>query len=186
MSNYDVFGIVLAVMMLVLGYLIFKEVQKVIEAKKVIKSYKKEQESLAEKKVVADNKVEMNRIREIRETIIKTVDSFLKSAKFINAVAIRNEEKIYQYIYSDGQLYEFKKFLLENDRSIGIDAVQLCFRGLEYERVTLVRPFMEKFTSEIDLTPDGNPNIASRGLGMSLESRDGKDVVKTEMPLKVV
>lgn len=103
--------------------------------------------------------------------ILETVDNFIKNAKFVKPVAIKENETIFEYIYDkeEGSLYKFDKFLLDNQKEIGIDEEKLAFRGLKYERVSDPSDFIENHIQSIESLKSGNPNIQDGGIGMNTE-----------------
>lgn len=103
--------------------------------------------------------------------ILETVDNFIKNAKFVKPVAIKENETIFEYIYDkeEGILYKFDKFLLDNQKEVGIDEEKLAFRGLKYERASDPSDFIENHIQSIESLSSGNPNVQDGGIGMNTE-----------------
>ena len=86
-----------------------------------------------------------------------------------------------EYVYSDGFLYEFKEILAGNNRRVGKDSENLCFRDLSYLRVNNPTDFIEKFSDELSKTESGNPNMEDRGLGLTSEEKEEvKEVIEKQ------
>lgn len=159
----------LAIILIGLVCFVYLERKKAKAAKEEHNEYSKELDGLLKERILADN----------RKKVIALVHDFLKEAKFIKAIAVKNEEKIFKYVYSDGFLYEFQEILAENNKRVGKDSENLCFRDLSYSRVNNPQKFLEDFATELSSTPVGNPNVKDKGLGMT---DDASLEVKNQTP----
>lgn len=160
--------------LLALAFYLYLEIKKVKESKKQIDEYNQEINKLKESKALG----------EYRNGILEKVDNFLKESKFINALGLRNNEKIFQYIYKNGELYEFKEILTKSNNKIGVDSQFLCFKDLSYVRVSNPKDFIEKYSSELNTMKNGNPNETSGGLGLTSE-HEVKKMILNEVQEKV-
>jgi hypothetical protein len=140
-------------------------INKIIENKKGLQEY----ESL--KQSVLENELQIKR----KKDVIEKVDLFLKSSIFVNPIGMRKNEKIFQYIYKDGEIYEFKDFLTDATNKIGIDSSTLAFRELKYLRVGDPKDFIEKFSSVLKNSKVGNPNVENGGVGIDVITMSGRN-----------
>lgn len=152
-------------------------------AAKIYKEYKNKENFDFREKVVDAIKNKSEAEQQLKENeskyriilhklnILENVDRFIKNAKFIKPVAIKENETIFEYIYDkdEGSLYKFEKFLLDNQKEVGIDEEKLAFRGLKYERVADPSDFIESHIQSIDDLKSGNPNVQDGGIGMNNE-----------------
>lgn len=76
-----------------------------------------------------------------RKKILETIDNFLKDAQFFEPIARWRDENIYRYISNNGCLYEFEEIMAETNQRIGMDDDYLCFKQLNYKRVTNTNDF---------------------------------------------
>lgn len=86
-----------------------------------------------------------------KQEIIEKIDVFLKSALFVEPIAVWNGQDIYKYVCSEGYLYEFKDTMSDNSQRIGMDEEYLCFKKLCYQRVENPVDFMQKHGQIIDI-----------------------------------
>jgi len=84
----------------------------------------------------------------IKEQITQRVDSFLKEAQYFNFIGTFKKQKVYQYIYNDGYLYEFKDFMDAKNHKVGMSENELCFKQMSYARVENPTEFLKKFNVE--------------------------------------
>lgn len=77
------------------------------------------------------------------------VGGFLQHSKFINPIASWRGEKIYQYIFNDGFLYEFSDILPEDESKIEINENTLTFNQMLYLRTHEHDSFLNRFTHEL-------------------------------------
>lgn len=160
----------LAVILIGLVCFVYLERKKAREAKAEHNQYSKDLDGLLKERILAEN----------RKKVIGMVHDFLKEAKFIKPIAVKNDEKIFQFVYLDGFLYEFYEILAENNKRIGRDSENLCFRDLSYMRVNNPQKFLEDFAQELETTPVGNPNVKDKGLGMTAEMEKEQSVADDE------
>lgn len=161
----------LVVILLGLVFYVYLEIKKTRDEKKEGSEYSRELDNLLKQRILLEN----------RKKVIATVHEFLKEAKFIKPLAIKGGEKIYQYVYAEGFLYEFKEILAGNNRRVGKDSENLCFRDLSYLRVNNPTEFIEKFSDELTKTESGNPNMEDRGLGLTSEEKEEvKEVIEKQ------
>ncbi len=88
---------------------------------------------------------------ERRAKILTKVESFIKSSKFIEPIAVWKNDNIYKYIFNNGKLYEFEEIMPENNQRIGIDDDYLCFKRFCYKRVANPINFINKFGKMLNL-----------------------------------
>lgn len=141
------------------------------------KNLKNEESNYAEK---IDTVLKQRKLMEQRKNIVSDVHKFLKNSKFIKAIAMRSGDKIYQYIYSEGFLYEFKEILVGSNKKIGKDTENLCFRELSYNRVNNPENFLIEFADIISTTDTGNPNVLDGGLGLTNEEKEEFSIQEVE------
>lgn len=78
------------------------------------------------------------------------VGGFLQHSKFINPIASWRGEKIYQYIFNEGFLYEFTDILPEDESKIEIDEKNLTFNQMLYTRLENNEAFLSHFSHELN------------------------------------
>lgn len=151
----------LSIMLIGLFLFIYLEAKNIRDVKSIDNIISEESEILLKQRI----------LQEKRKEVIDLVHSFLKNAKFIKPIAIKEGERIYQYIYVSGFLYEFKEILSDSNKRLGKDAENLCFRDLSYTRVNNPEFFVNSFVQLLSDTPLGNPNVEDGGLGLSGEDK---------------
>lgn len=85
----------------------------------------------------------------VKEQITQKVETFLENSQYFNLIGTFKNQKVYQYIYNNGYLYEFKDFMDAKNHRFGMSDEEICFKQMSYSRVENPTIFLEKFNIQL-------------------------------------